>query len=74
MNEYDDPNKKIINIKNHNIRICSEGAVLILEHPLCCNVNNDNCRKNIINYMIQEGYLDSVNELIVIDSYIKLIE
>ena len=31
--DYDDPDRKIVCIKNHNIRICSHGAVLIMEHP-----------------------------------------
>lgn len=71
---YDDPNPNIINIKQHNIRICSNGAVIILEHTLNCNCNSDICRKNIINYMIKEGYLDNVDEIIVIDSYVKITE
>jgi len=74
INQYDDPNPNIINIQQHNVRICSHGAILIMEHPVCCNVDgNGKCRDNILNYMIKEGYLDCVDQIIVIDSYVKLI-
>lgn len=74
INEYDDPNATIINIQQHNVRICNSGAILIMEHPLCCKIEgNGNCRDNILNYMIKEGYLDQVDQIIVIDSYVKLI-
>ncbi len=69
--EYDDPQRKIINLNNHNIRICSHGAVLIMEHPDNCYVNGSGkCRDNILQYMIKEGYLDSIDEILVIDSYV----
>lgn len=68
--EYDDPNRKIVCIRNHNVRICSEGSVLILEHPYGCE-DNGVCRNVILEYMVDEGYLDSSDNIVVIDSYIE---
>jgi len=68
--DYDDPDRKIVTIKNHNIRICSHGAVLIMEHPYGCD-DNGVCRDGVLKYMISEGYLDQVDNLLVIDSYLE---
>jgi hypothetical protein len=64
---------KHVCVYNHDVRICSEGAVLILEHPAGCYLDEegDTCRDKILTYMIHEGYLDKVEESIVIDSYLK---
>lgn len=68
--DYDDPDRKIVCIKNHNVRICSHGAVLMLEHPYGCS-DDGQCRTNVLNYMIKEGYLDEVDDILVIDSYLE---
>lgn len=67
--DYDDPDRKIICIKNHNVRICSHGAVLMLEHPYGCS-DDGTCRTKVLDYMIKEGYLDEVDNIPVIDNYL----
>jgi len=64
---------KHVCVYNHDVRIGSEGAVLILEHPAGCYLDaaGDECRDKILTYMINEGYLDAVQESLVIDSYLK---
>jgi hypothetical protein len=52
------------------MRICSHGAVLMLERPYGCS-DDGRCRTNVLNYMIKEGYLDEVDDILVIDSYLK---
>jgi len=68
--DYDDPDRKIVCIKKHNVRICSHGAVLMLEHPYGCS-DDGTCRTIVLNYMIKEGYLDEVDNILVIDSYLE---
>lgn len=56
---------------NHKLQVWVDGKLAILNHPLGCNSENDECHKRLMHYIHSEGILDEVlNErIIMLDSY-----
>jgi hypothetical protein len=60
-----------VSINNHEITIWANRFV-VLKHPEKCDLyEDDHCRKKLLKYLSQEGYIISdEGGIIVIDSYI----
>jgi hypothetical protein len=61
---------------NHTLKMWTSGSCCILEHPMGCLKENDDCLEKIIKYIHNEGIFDKMldKQVVLIDSYIEVVE
>lgn len=51
---------------NHRLQVFTAAKLGILNHPLGCD---ENCRDKMLKYILDEGILDEVDKIVILDSY-----
>lgn len=54
-----------VNIRDHQV-VCYNKSYISLKHPDKCDSQSQDCRNHIIEYLIDEGYLDKCDSFITI--------
>ena len=55
----------------HRLQVWTGAAFCILNHPIGCNVDRDECRERVIRYIHNEGLFDEILDvqITLLDSY-----
>ena len=56
-------------INDHKLQVWTTGRLCVLRHPKGCDSHKTDCRDKLMKYIEDEGILDEVDKIIMIDSY-----